>query len=337
MERPVPDGTTARFVRLVRLLPLLADGEWHDIAALAARLAVPTTDVLSDLASLQERADDGPGGFIDGVQVLIDGPRVQMYSGIFVRPMGLSPTELAAIELGLALLRQELAPDEHPTVDGARRKVAQLAVTGRANGPRGGRVPPMPQPPRVAGAAGTDDAPVFAHLAVLQRAWATRRELEIDYAKADAPATRKRVRPWRLLWARGGWYLVAEDVAHAEPRVYRVDRIQQVTPLDETYVIPATFDPETVIRDGRVFLGDAAGTLVVRYSARVARWIAEREAGTRGRDGTYTVTYPLADDAWAVRHVLQYGPDAVVVEPARVRDRVVELLQALADGTGAAT
>ncbi len=331
----MPDHSTARFVRVVRLLPLLADGAWHDIATLADRLGVATADVLSDLVSLQERAEDGPGGFIEGVQVLIDGARVQMQSAVFVRPMGLSPAELAAIELGLALLRQELALDEHPAIESARRKVSQLAVTGRSSGPRGGRVPPVPQPARVTAAPMASERTALSHLAVLQRAWAARRELDLRYAKVDAPATTKRVRPWRLLWARGGWYLVAEDVAHAEPRVFRVDRIQQVSPREETYVIPAAFDPETVIRDGRVFLGDTAGTLVVRYSARVARWIAEREPGDRGRDGSYTVTYPLADDAWAVRHVLQYGPDAVVVEPARVRERIVALLGTLAEGAGA--
>jgi predicted DNA-binding transcriptional regulator YafY len=331
MELRVPDHSTARFVRLVRLLPLLADGRWHEIHALATRLGVPTDDVVADLTSLQERAEDGPGGFIEGVRVLIDGPRVQMHSGVFVRPMGLAPTELAAIEFGLTLLRQELAPGEHPSVDSARRKVAQLGVSGRPNGPRGGRVPDVPVPPRVAATAATSE-----HLATLQRAWAARRELEIEYAKADAPRSVKRVRPWRLLWARGGWYLVAEDAALQEPRVYRLDRIQRVTPRDGTYVIPDDFDPETVIRDGRVFLGDAAGTLVVRYSARVARWIAERESGTHGRDGSYTVTYPLADDAWAVRHVMQYGADAVVLEPSRVRDRVIALLQALAARDGAA-
>jgi predicted DNA-binding transcriptional regulator YafY len=32
--------------------------------------------------------------------------------------------------------------------------------------------------------------------------------------------------------------------------------------------------------------------------------------------------HQLADTDWAVRHVLQYGPDVTVLEPADVRDAV---------------
>jgi len=42
------------------------------------------------------------------------------------------------------------------------------------------------------------------------------------------------------------------------------------------------------------------------------------------------VRHPLADDAWAVRHVLQYGPEAEVLEPARIRERIVATLNAMA-------
>jgi predicted DNA-binding transcriptional regulator YafY len=57
----------------------------------------------------------------------------------------------------------------------------------------------------------------------------------------------------------------------------------------------------------------------VRYSPRIARWIAEREGRELEPDGSLTMEHPLADIQWGVRHVLQYGPDAEVLEPADVR------------------
>jgi predicted DNA-binding transcriptional regulator YafY len=42
-----------------------------------------------------------------------------------------------------------------------------------------------------------------------------------------------------------------------------------------------------------------------------------------------TVEYPLGDPDWAVRHVLQYGPEAEVVGPETVRQRVAEVLRGL--------
>ena len=41
------------------------------------------------------------------------------------------------------------------------------------------------------------------------------------------------------------------------------------------------------------------------------------------------VRYPRADEAWAVRHVLQYGPDAVIVGPERLREQLELVLQRL--------
>jgi predicted DNA-binding transcriptional regulator YafY len=43
-----------------------------------------------------------------------------------------------------------------------------------------------------------------------------------------------------------------------------------------------------------------------------------------------TIAHPLADTAWAVRHVLQYGPDAEVVEPEEVRALVRRRLEEMA-------
>ena len=93
--------------------------------------------------------------------------------------------------------------------------------------------------------------------------------------------------------------------------------------------MPADFSPESVIREGKVFQRDGAGRVRIRYGPQVARWIAEREGKTLEADGTLTLEHPLADPHWVVRHVLQYGPDAEVLEPKAMRDAVAEALAAI--------
>jgi predicted DNA-binding transcriptional regulator YafY len=39
-------------------------------------------------------------------------------------------------------------------------------------------------------------------------------------------------------------------------------------------------------------------------------------------DGSFEVDHPLLDDQWAVRHVLQYGRDAEVLAPERIRSAI---------------
>ena len=124
-------------------------------------------------------------------------------------------------------------------------------------------------------------------------------------------------------------------MAHCEQaltlRVFRLDRVAAASPVEERFTRPADFTVESVLRQGHVFVQEAPPPewLVVRYSATVAPWIAERESGIRQPDGSLVVEYPLADEAWAVRHVLQYGPDAVIVGPERVRVQLQQLLHRL--------
>ena len=128
-------------------------------------------------------------------------------------------------------------------------------------------------------------------------------------------------------------------MAHCEigdgPRVFRLDRMEELRTLEEGYQVPADFDVEQLMRHDRIFVADRPRTLVVRYSAQVARWIAEREGREPDADGTLTMEHPLADTDWAVRHVLQYGPDAEVLEPADVRAEMVRRLRAMAAAHGA--
>ena len=47
-------------------------------------------------------------------------------------------------------------------------------------------------------------------------------------------------------------------------------------------------------------------------------------------DGSLTMEHPLADPAWGVRHVLQYGAEAEVVGPGWMREQVVAQLRGMA-------
>jgi len=48
-------------------------------------------------------------------------------------------------------------------------------------------------------------------------------------------------------------------------------------------------------------------------------------------DGSYVVEHPLADVDWALRHVLQYGSEAEILEPATVRRAVRDRLRSMLD------
>src|SRR5574341_906906 len=75
----------------------------------------------------------------------------------------------------------------------------------------------------------------------------------------------------------------------------------------------------------------------VRYSPRIARWIAEREQREPNADGSVTLEHPMLDIDWAVRYVLQYGAAAEGVSPRRVREALCRQLARIVASVAAVT
>ena len=146
-------------------------------------------------------------------------------------------------------------------------------------------------------------------------------ELAYQSAEATSPSWR-RVRPIGFVSARGSWYLVAFASTEGDVRVFRFDRISGVKRTEESFSAPDAFRLDSVVHEGRVLTSSSNEMLRVRFSARIARWIAEREGVPLDSDGTVTVEYGLGDMEWAVRFVLQYGGEAEILSPAEVRERV---------------
>ena len=181
---------------------------------------------------------------------------------------------------------------------------------------------------RVAELAPTDTLPFLDEV---RRALKAHRKIRIAYRSSAATEAKGRVvRPYGMVAASGMWYVVAYCEASEGLRVFRADRIEDAALLTDRYEIPANFSIREALRDGRGLQADTpSGGMTVRYSRRVARWIAEREGRELAPDGSLTIEHPLADAEWGVRHVLQYGAEAEVLEPQSLREEIVRRLGSL--------
>jgi Predicted transcriptional regulator len=177
-------------------------------------------------------------------------------------------------------------------------------------------------------AASLSFAGELEHLRLLREAFRTRRKVRLRYRKADQDDGSTRVIcPYGIVFASGMWYAVAQCESSDGIRIFRLDRVERVDLLDARFESPRGFSVEAIVREGKAFQAPEAGTLRLRYSPRIARWIAEREGKPLAEDGSLTLEHPLADLDWAVRHVLQYGPEVTVLEPDEVRQAVVRRLE----------
>jgi predicted DNA-binding transcriptional regulator YafY len=308
-----------RLQRVLRVMPLIVDRDNVPVAEVKAHAGVDALTLLDDLRVLTEREDE-PGGFVEAVSILFDADSVSVHSPHFGRPTRITLPELCALELGLAIVGAAATPTEGDAIARARARVRSAIVA-------------MPE------SAASEDlwfasgpaVPNDQILAALRDCAAHKTKAHLRYRRGDsAESTERVVHPYAVLPVRGSWFLVAHCERSDAVRFFRVDRVQSASPTGQ--VFEANFDLDSVVGGERALVSESSERLVVRYSPRIARWIGEREEGVTAADGSLVVSHPLADDAWAVRHVLQYGPEAEVLEPTRVREKLAETLRAMGRG-----
>jgi len=316
------DTAAAQLRRILQLIPMLADGETHPVAAVAGLAGIDRETLFQDIESISERFE-APGGFVAGLQIFIEpNDEISVIPNHFLRPMRLTRGELCALELGLAMLRAERPAEEHRAIDRARIRLEKVIAT----------LPEDDAEDSLRVASTAPGAGDLEHLRLLRDSFRGRRKVRLRYARAaDEEPSSRVICPYAIVFSEQMWYVVAHCESTDGIRIFRLDRIAGVEQLEARFDSPRDFSLDAIVRDGRAFHSESAGALRVRYSPKVARWIAEREGKTLAEDGSLTVEHPLADEEWAVRHVLQYGPEAEVLAPEKVKLKIVERLQGILD------
>jgi predicted DNA-binding transcriptional regulator YafY len=171
------------------------------------------------------------------------------------------------------------------------------------------------------------DTSAQAWLLPVQRGIAQRRVLRMAYrARLAESATNRDVEPLGVVFYGGAWYLVAWCRLRKDYRHFRVDRIQRLESLPESFpgrpefslkkhLDSQTRHEETV--KARIWLSDRA---VER--ARAESWATLIEE--RRVDGGAEFTLYTFSLAWLARWLLAFGAEAEAIEPAELRDLVCE-------------
>ena len=171
-------------------------------------------------------------------------------------------------------------------------------------------------------------APADQLRVVAEGVWGERR-LRMRYESWTAVSDRV-VDPLGLVLKGGAWYLVARQ--QREPRTYRVAAIESAQVLDERFVRPAKFDlaafwsestrrfEQGVYRDFATLRASAVGLNRLRGFSPIVAQAVERTMGPPDDQGWRQVTVPIESAEHAAREMLRLGAEAVVLEPAALRD-----------------
>lgn len=174
-------------------------------------------------------------------------------------------------------------------------------------------------------------------LPTLQEAIWLERKVRLSYQRGgDGAAIERLVEPLGLVAKGSIWYLVA--AVEGEFRSYRVSRVQDATLTDEPFVRPRDFDlaayweqsttefKANLPRYPAILRADPAILPRIRQESHYTRI---QQVGLPEADGWVTVDILFEEEHSAREYILSFGPQIEVLEPAALREQVLEAAQGI--------
>lgn len=300
----VQETATQRLSRLLTMVPWLMNRQGVDIAEAAQELGVSQDQFVEDLELLFMCGTPGhyPDDLIDASW---EGGRVHVGNADEIaRPLRLGRDEALAL---IVALRALAATPGVGAQDAIHRALAKLE--------------------KAAGDSGSAAAQVSVSLEVgeveqqrleqIREALTGPRRVHLrHYNPARDETTERDVDPMRVLSLEGRWYLEGWCHRAQDVRLFRLDRIEELSILDEDGTPPAGAQPQE--RGDSAFRARPGDLLVELDLEPSAAWVSENfpmESIERREDGSLRVSLLATDPAWVRRLVWRLGGSVRVVAP----------------------
>ena len=210
--------TMRRTDRLFDIIQILRDGKLHRAQDIAARVEVSVRTIYRDMDTL----------VASGVPV--QGERGVGYmatEAITLPPLTLTPAELEALNLGMAIVAEAADADI---------KAAALSLASKIDAVLPTKVIAEADTWKFAVYPFADAARGFSHMATLRGAIKTRQKLALSYRRIDGTLTQRTIRPLHMeFWGRV-WTVTAWCESRHDFRVFRIDLIEDARALPELFV-----------------------------------------------------------------------------------------------------
>jgi predicted DNA-binding transcriptional regulator YafY len=299
--------------RLLSLIFMLQSRPSWKAGELASALRVSVRTVHRYMGMLEEMGipiytERGPyGGF-------------SLLRGYKLPPLIFTAEEATVLYMGANLMREVWGQTYHDAVAAVTAKLDNVLPDELR-----GKVAQAQQSLIVNGWTQRDYQPWEPVIHTLRRCIGEGRCVQLAYrAFGHENETERVVEPYALALQWGTWYLVGFCRLREALRTFRVDRIQEVSSLDERFTPPRDFEVRAYLE--RTMSGELPYNVVVHVAARVAEIVQEAHGHwmelTDHADGSLTARFGVVDLNWVSGWVLSFGAAAKVLEPLELIDRV---------------
>ena len=157
------------------------------------------------------------------------------------------------------------------------------------------------------------------------------------YSRPSDSSSERRVSPQRLIYYRDNWYLDAWCHLRRGLRSFSIDAIQALAISAEPAIEVDEAELNRELESGYgIFSGAETRQAVLRFSPQLASWVSREnwhpdQASEYDADGYYVLRVPYSQDTELVMDILKHGAEVEVLEPAELRQRVRQRIDAMRD------
>lgn len=300
----------ARLRRLLSLIPYVLKHQGATYDELCEVFGVSRKQLVDDLnlIFLCGQPDYSPADLID---VVMDEDRVYIgMADYFARPLRFTPSELSGLYLACSALARLVGAPASPGLSSVMEKIRGALGMGE--------LAPEEVEQSLELASHAAEGEILSGLA---RACEERLVVDMEYySYGRDELTRRRVNPLSLEFGMGHWYLCAWDEPSGEVRVFRVDRIKELTVTGETFQPPEKevyAGPYGTVEEGDI-------TVRLRFAPELAGWAREQPIFSEVEEEGPCLVCSLKTDklSWLERELLSWGAGVEVLEPRELRDGI---------------
>ena len=313
-------STTA--TRLITLIMTLQRQPNQKAAELADKLGISVRTLHRYFGMLDEMgipiyAERGPyGGF-------------SLVRGYKLPPLVFTPEEAVALYLGTGLVSEMWGRLYQESAQGALAKLENVLPDEQRNEIAWARRSLV-----AIGMHRADPSAQAPSLEKLRRAAREHRQVDMRYqSTSQAEATQRQIDPYALVHRSGWWYLVGYCHLRDAPRTFRVDRIQSLELLGQTFQPPDEFDIHAYLDSE--FAEQPVVTAKLRFAAKGAHIAKSNISGWESLhenpDGSVDVILSAPDLPWLASMTMSFANLVTVLEPPELREMVHDWAQAVAE------
>ncbi len=168
----------------------------------------------------------------------------------------------------------------------------------------------------------------------LRRALLYQYRIDLSYTPARRDTETYRFDPYTLLFYEGALYLGGYAHNRDALRLFLIDRIEQVTVLNERFEVPEDFSADDLTRTSFGLIDEEHQTIKVRFGAEISHLIRERTWHPSQKleekvDGSLILTFAASGEKEILAWLYSYLPHVQVLEPEGLRK---VFYQSLRDG-----